>query len=157
MPMSPDPAAAPPQEAFGERHPNRRRLTAVVDRVLRIVGGVLSVIGATLTAVLELIFATLRVGGYLIGVSVLIAVVANVALSWFARRAVGGGWAIALPAVTWFALMVIVAGGTDEGDILLAGNNWVGLAMIVAGSMAFAVMAFRMILAPRPPSASARR
>nr|MDT0661690.1 hypothetical protein [Micromonospora sp. DSM 115978] len=130
--------------------PGWRRLAGGLDLALRIVGGVLSVLAAALTAVLELIFATLRVGGHLVGVSALLAVVANIALSWFARRAVGRAWAIALPALTWFALMVVAAGGTTEGDILLAGNNWVGLAMIVAGSMTFAVMAFRIIVAPRP-------
>ncbi|MDG4833232.1 hypothetical protein O7627_28580 [Solwaraspora sp. WMMD1047] len=141
-------------EASGWRRladsPGWRRLAGPVDLALRITGGVLAVLAAALTAVLELLLATLRVGGHLIGVSALLAVVANVALSWFARRAVGRGWAVALPAVTWFAFMVVAAGGTTEGDILLAGNNWVGLAMIVAGSMAFAVMAFRIIVAPRP-------
>jgi hypothetical protein len=99
--------------------------------------------------VLELMLATLRVGGVLIGVSALLAVVANVALSWFAPRAVGSRWALALPAVVWFLLMVVAAGGTSEGDVLLAGDNWVGLVMIFAGSVTFAVMGFRMILAPR--------
>ncbi|WP_376771487.1 hypothetical protein [Micromonospora polyrhachis] len=124
-------------------------LEPALDMALRVIGGALAVAGAILTAILELVFVTARVGGYLIGVSVVIAVVANVGLSWFAHRAVGSKAAVALPALTWFALMVVVAGGTSEGDILLAGNNWVGLAMIVAGAMAFAVMAFRLILAPR--------
>lgn len=121
----------------------------VLDTALRVVAGVIAAVAAVLTAALELLFATVRVGGYLIGVSALLAVVANVALSWFAHRAVGAGWAVAVPAVVWFAVMVVAAGGTAEGDILLAGNNWVGLALIVAGSMAFAVMGFRLILNPR--------
>lgn len=128
----------------------RQRLRVVLDGALRVAGGVLAVFGAAVTALLEVLLATLRVGGTLIGVSAVLAVLANVALSWFAVSTVGRRWAIALPAVTWFTLMVIVAGGTAEGDILLAGNNWVGLALIVAGSMTFAIMAFRAILAPRP-------
>jgi hypothetical protein len=119
-----------------------------LDLLLRVAGGVLAVIAAVLTATLELLFATARVGGYLIGASVLLAVLANVVLSWFAYQTVGRKWAVMLPAVTWFALMVLAAGGTSEGDILLAGNNWVGIAMIIAGSMAFAVMGFRLITAP---------
>jgi hypothetical protein len=129
---------------------SRRRWAGAVDLALRIAGGVIVVVAAVLTAVLELLFATLRVGGQLIGVSVVVAVVANAALSWFAHRTVGRGWAIGLPAVVWFGLMVGAAGGTSEGDILLAGNNWVGLAMIVAGSMTFAIMAFRIIILPKP-------
>ncbi len=129
--------------------PPRSPLVALFDVVLRVIGGLIAVVAAVLSGVLELLLATARVGGYLIGISVLIAVLANVTLSWFAYRAVGRKWAVALPAVMWFALMVVAAGRTAEGDILLAGNNWVGLAMIVAGSMAFAVMGFRLLLAPR--------
>jgi hypothetical protein len=139
------------------RHARWERLAPGFDLALRVVGGVLSVVAAVLTAGLELIFASLRMGGHLVGVSVLIAVLANVALSWFAFRTVGYGWAVVLPSVTWFALMVVAAGGTAEGDILLTGDSWVGLAMIVAGSMAFAVMAFRTVLSPRPAPRGRRR
>lgn len=127
-------------------------LRTAADLALRIVGGVLAVVGAVVTAALELVLATARVGGVLIGVSALLAVLANVALSWFAPRAVGRRWALVLPAAVWFVLMVVAAGGRSEGDILLANNNWVGLAMIFAGSVAFAVMGFRLIMAPPRPT-----
>ena len=39
---------------------------------------------------------------------------------------------------------------TDEGDYLLAGDNWVGLLMILAGSLSFALYAYRMILTGLP-------
>ncbi|GAB3143403.1 hypothetical protein GCM10027290_19650 [Micromonospora sonneratiae] len=143
------PMSASPQ--LGSEPPGSRRspFGPALDLTLRVAGGLLSVVGAVLTGVLELLLSTLRVGGYLIGVSAVIAVLANVALSWFAYRTVGRKAAVALPALIWFVLMMVAAGGTDEGDILLAGDNWVALALIVAGSMAFAVMAFRLILAPR--------
>ena len=130
--------------------PGRARRLA--DLTLRTVGGVVAVAAALLVAVLELLLVAVRVGGYLIGVSVLLAVVGNVLLSWFAVRAVGARWAMALPAAAWFAVMVLAAGGTTEGDILLDGGNWVGFAMIFAGSIAYAVIGFRAILAqpPRP-------
>lgn len=120
----------------------------VADLVLRVVAGALAVCGALLTGLVELMLATVRVGGHLIGVSVPVVIAANLALSWFANRAVGSAWAVALPAVPWFGLMVVAAVRTAEGDLLLAGDNWVGLAMIVAGAMTFAVMAFRLILSP---------
>ncbi|MFY1689980.1 hypothetical protein [Plantactinospora sp. WMMB782] len=123
-----------------------------VDLVLRVVGGAVAVAAAAVTAVLELILSTWRVGGMLIGVSVLVTVLANVALGWFAPRAVGRRWALALPAVVWFALMVLAAGGTAEGDVLIAADNWVGLVMIFAGSVTFAVMGFRMLMNPRTPA-----
>ncbi|MGW5560616.1 hypothetical protein ACWER9_25760 [Micromonospora sp. NPDC003944] len=122
----------------------------LLDLGLRLVGGIVVVVAGVLTGVLELLLATVRVGGQLIGVSVLLAIGANIALSWFAYEAVGRRWAVALPAVPWFALMAVAAVRTSEGDLLLAGDNWVGLAMIVAGAMTFAVMGFRQILAPQP-------
>jgi hypothetical protein len=146
----PSPSVPVPPELAPDPPPDRpSALAGVLDVVLRVIGGLLAVAGAVVTATLELLFSTARVGGYLIGVSVLLAVLANVVLSWFAYQAVGRKSAVALPALTWFALMTVAAGGTAEGDILLAGNNWVGITMIIAGSMAFAVMGFRLILAPR--------
>ncbi|MEV1285744.1 hypothetical protein [Micromonospora sp. NPDC049679] len=125
------------------------RLGGVVDPVLRVLGGVISVVAALLTAALELLFATLRVGGVLIGLSVLIAIVANLALSWFAQQTVGAKWALALPSIPWFAAMVLAAGGTAEGDVLLSGKNWVGIVTIFVGVTVFTVVAFRLVLAPR--------
>lgn len=119
-----------------------------LDLALRIVGGLIAVVAGLLSAVLELLLATVRVGGQLIGVSVLVAVGAGVALSWFAHEAVGRRWSVVLPALPWFVLMAVASVRTTEGDLLLAGNNWVGLAMIVAGAMTFAVMGFRQMLAP---------
>ncbi|MEU4476062.1 hypothetical protein [Micromonospora sp. NPDC023888] len=120
----------------------------LLDLGLRLAGAIVVVVAGVLSGVLELLLATVRVGGQLIGVSALLAVGANIVLSWFAYEAVGRRWAVALPAVPWFALMAVAAIRTNEGDLLLAGDNWVGLAMIVAGAMTFAVMGFRQILAP---------
>ncbi|WP_112730883.1 hypothetical protein [Micromonospora noduli] len=123
----------------------------LLDLGVRLVGAIVVILAGVLTGVLELLLATVRVGGQLVGVSVLLAIGANIVLSWFAYEAVGRRWAVALPAVPWFALMAVAAIRTNEGDLLLAGDNWVGLAMIVAGAMTFAVMGFRQILAPQPP------
>ncbi|MEV4463203.1 hypothetical protein AB0J51_06230 [Micromonospora echinofusca] len=139
--------SAAPEESAPPPTGRSRRL---LDLALRVAGGLVAVLGGTLTAVLELLLATLRVGGQLIGVSVLVAIGANIALSWFAHEAVGRRWAVALPATPWFVLMAVAAVRTAEGDLLVSGDNWVGLAMIVAGAMTFAVMGFRQILAPPP-------
>ncbi len=119
------------------------------SRVLRFTGGVLAVAGGALSAMLELLFAPLRVGGYLIGVAVLVAVGLNVALTWFALATVGRRWAVALPAVPWFFLVAVAGIRTAEGDVLLAGT-WVDLLLVVAGAMTFAVLGFRQILAAPP-------
>ncbi|WP_433344588.1 hypothetical protein [Micromonospora sp. CA-111912] len=130
--------------------PPPRRARRLLDVALRVVGGLVAVVGAVATGLLELMLSTVRVGGQLIGVSVLVAIVANIALGWFAYAAVGRRWAVVLPATPWFVLMGAAAVRTSEGDLLLAGDNWVGLAMIVVGAMTFAVMGFRQVLAPPP-------
>ncbi|WP_018252313.1 hypothetical protein [Salinispora mooreana] len=141
MPVSvvPDESAPPP--ARGDAR--------FASRVLRFTGGVLAVAGGALSAMLELLFAPLRVGGYLIGVAVLVAVGLNVALTWFALATVGRRWAVALPAVPWFFLVAVAGIRTAEGDVLLAGT-WVDLLLVVAGAMTFAVLGFRQILAAPP-------
>ncbi|NJP32328.1 hypothetical protein [Micromonospora thermarum] len=120
-----------------------------VDLVLRVAGGLLSVVGGVVSAVLELLLAPVRVGGYLIGVAVLVAVGANVALSWFAHATVARRWAVALPAVPWFVMVAVAGIRTSEGDVLLTGT-WVDLLLVVAGAMTFAVMGFRRVLATPP-------
>jgi hypothetical protein len=137
------------------------RFGAVADTALRVIGGFLAVVAALLTAFLELMLAPLRVGGHLIGVAVVAAVLGNIALGWFAHATVGRKWAIALPAVAWLGLMVVASGRTSEGDLLLVGpqggalvdrNSWVGFTMIFVGSIAYAAVAFRLILAVPPRS-----
>ncbi|GAB3175007.1 hypothetical protein FHX75_1369 [Micromonospora palomenae] len=124
------------------------RSTRLLDVALRIAGGLVSVVGGVLVALLGLLLSTVRVGGHLIGVSVLVTIGAAIAVSWFAYATVGRKWAVALPALPWFVLMAVAAVRTTEGDLLVAGDNWVGLGMITAGAMTFAVMAFRQILGP---------
>ncbi|WP_019869355.1 hypothetical protein [Salinispora oceanensis] len=141
MPVSVVPDESAPLPARG----NAR----LASRALRVSGGVLAVAGGALSAVLELLLASLRVGGHLIGVTVLVAVGLNVALSWFALTTVGRRWAVALPAVPWFFLVAVAGIRTSEGDVLLAGT-WVDLLLVVAGAMTFAVLGFRQILAAPP-------
>ena len=126
--------------------PSPGRGERLLDLALRVVGGLVSVLGGVLAALLGLLLSTVRVGGQLIGVSVLVTIGAAIALSWFAYATVGRKWAVALPALPWFALMAVAAVRTAEGDLLVSGDNWVGLAMITTGAMTFAVMAFRQIL-----------
>ncbi|QOC95157.1 hypothetical protein [Micromonospora craniellae] len=141
-------SVAPPEH---QSPPPARAWRRPVDIGLRALGGLVALVAGAVTAVLELLLAPLRVGGYLVGVAVLVAVLANIVLSWFAMETVGSRWAVVLPALPWVVIMVAAADRTTEGDVLLIGN-WVGLLVVVAGSMTFAVMAFRSILAPNPPS-----
>ncbi len=139
----PDESVPPPPARSGR----------LADLLLRMAGGVLAVLGGALSAVLELILAPARLGGQLIGAAVLVAVAANVLLSWFAHRTVERRWAVALPAVPWFAIVAVAGIRTAEGDVLLTGT-WVDLLLVVAGAMTFAVMGFRQVLAVPPTARS---
>ena len=88
-----------------------------------------------------------KIGGVPIGVAVLAAVVANLALCWFVMSTVGRRWALAPPWAVWTLIMFYAAGvRTTEGDYLLSGDNWVALVMILVGSLTFAVYTYRAIL-----------
>jgi hypothetical protein len=121
------------------------------DAALRVAGAALAVLMALLTGVLELDLVPLRAGGVLIGVAAVVAVPVNVGIAWFAQRAVGTRFAFGWPWAAWTLLMVVAAGvRTDEGDQLLAPDNWVGMVLILTGSIAFAGYAYRVVLNPPP-------
>jgi hypothetical protein len=137
-------AEAPPAP---ERKAERRAL----ELTIRVAGVVISILAAILSGALELFFTELRIGGVLVGVSIVMALVANPAIAWFAVTTTGRRWALGPPWIVWTIMMLGAAGiRTDEGDYLIAGNDWVALVMILVGSLAFAVYSYRMIL--RRPS-----
>jgi hypothetical protein len=121
------------------------------DLLLRAVGLLVAVVAAVVSAILEVFLVPVRIGTILIGVSVVLAVVGNLTLVWFTHLATGWRWAVALPALAWFAVFLPASSRTAEGDLLLIGNDWVGLATILAGSVAFAIGGSRLILAQNRP------
>ena len=158
LPAAPMSVVPEPQPAAPPARPSR-----AVDVALRIVGGVVAVAAGVLAAVLDLLLATwaweivkgrpdttakvLTGSSFALG-GIAAAVALIVVVSWFAHAAVGTRWAVVLPALPWF--VVIVAGGfrTTEGDLLLGGDNVLGLGLIVAGAMTFAAAGFRQLVAP---------
>jgi uncharacterized membrane protein len=153
-PESAQPGVAAPPEAAADSAPagTPTALARAADRALRVAGAVLAVAMALLTGLLELYLSPLRAGGMLLGVAAIVAIPVNIGLAWFAQRAVGTRFAFGWPWTAWTLLMFVAAGvRTDEGDQLLAGDNWVGLLLILTGSVAFAGYAYRAVLdrAPR--------
>jgi len=133
-----------------------------------VAGGLaVAILAAFFSGVLELFLTPLRWGdlttiwrgdaigsghGPLLGLSIVLAAVGNYAIAWFAVSTTGGRrWALGPPWALWTLLMLLAAGmRTHEGDYLLAGNDWIGLAMILVGSLTFAVYSYRMILQRLP-------
>ncbi|MFI7540974.1 hypothetical protein [Actinoplanes sp. NPDC049599] len=122
-----------------------------VELAVRVAGVVIAVLAAGLTAVLELFLSPLRLGGVPIGVAVPAAVLANLAISWFAVTTVGRRWALAPPWAVWTLIMFFAAGTrTTEGDYLISADDWVALVTILAGSLTFAVYTYKLILRRAP-------
>jgi hypothetical protein len=131
------------------------------DLALRVLGALVAMSGAFVTAVFEVFLAPLRVGTVRLPLSLLLAVVGNLVLVWYTYRVTEKRAAVALPALVWIVVMVRASGRTTEGDLLLTGDNWVGLLTILGGTVAFAAGAYRLILPAkqlrsRPPSQPAR-
>ncbi|MQA24834.1 MAG: hypothetical protein GEU94_05050 [Micromonosporaceae bacterium] len=120
------------------------------DIAIRVLGGVVAVWLAALAAVCEVFWTPLRIGEVRAPVSLVAAVVMNIALPIFARWATRSRHVAPLPSLVWFVVILTFAGGTAEGDIALAGNDWVALLLLLAGSVSAAIGAYLALL-PTPP------
>ncbi|MFC3991838.1 hypothetical protein [Actinoplanes siamensis] len=135
------------------------------NTVLRVAGVLISVVATLVVSLIELELSVLRAGGVtglfhgdlaiwegggaLVGLAIPLTLGANLALAWFAVTTIGRNWAIGVPWALWTVIVLGAAGTrTSEGDYLLGGDNWVALVMILVGSLAFAVYAYRMIMKP---------
>jgi hypothetical protein len=114
------------------------------------------VVGAW-AALVEVFWLPLRVGGVLIPLSVVVAVVANLLIPGAVLRYSGSRLAAVLPAVTW--LVVAVAGmiRRPEGDLVMTGIGAAGvvnLAFLGLGVLAAAFSVGRVLGGGRPAVSS---
>jgi hypothetical protein len=104
--------------------------------------GGLAVVVAAWLAVVEVLWLPLRVGGVLVPVSVVAAVVGNLLLVGAALRLTGSKVVAALPAVTWLVVVVAAMARRPEGDLLLVSAGALGLvstAFLLLGVLAGAL------------------
>jgi hypothetical protein len=122
-------------------------------RLLALVGwGIAAVVVGTWLAVVEVFWLPLRVGGVLVPVSVVAAVVGNLlvvreAYRWSRSRVVA-----VLPALAWLAVALSATRRRPEGDLLIVGTGalgYVGLAFLLVGVVAAAFAVGRVLAAPR--------
>jgi hypothetical protein len=143
-----DPApAAEPAPASGRRWPRR------LDHAIRVLGFVVALLLAGLSAAFEAYLTPLYWDTTRLPVSMLAAVLGNVVLLYFTFFVTGRRIAGVGPALVWVVVMVAASSRTDEGDLVLTDNNWVGIGTMLAGSAAFAAVGYRMVLTasrPRP-------
>jgi hypothetical protein len=145
---SPTDHVPPPPEPQEPPAPKPSRDRGAVAKLLTTAGVLLAVLMSALSAVLELLLISVRVGGHLIGVSALLALVGNLLIGRFAHRATRHKWAVLPAALVWLAITLIAAGRTTEGDYLIASDNWVGWAMIGLGSLAWTIVGIRLVSSP---------
>ena len=122
----------------------------------RLQRGWASVLVLLLTVLLALWGAFLvpfRVGGTLVPVSIVIAVVGNVLVGRAASRLAGSGGALATGAL-WTGLALVLSSRRAEGDVVVPGSA-VGMAFLVAGVLASAVAYGAAVL--RPAAGRARQ
>jgi hypothetical protein len=152
-----EPAGVVWPEPEAVQAPSRWRLSPEVERVLDIAITVGGLIVATLLgvglAIVEALYSPLRVGGFRVPVSLLMAIVTNPLLGWFAFTTTRSRLAALLPAAGWCVVWILSAGRTSEGDLIITEDNWVGLLTLFAGPLAFAIGIYISSMRPRavPP------
>jgi hypothetical protein len=143
--------SAPP-----EHQPARRRQPpSWLGTAGRVLGFVIALLLAALSAAFEAFLAPLYWGSTRLPVSLVAAVVGNIALVYFAYVVTGRRLAAVGPALVWVVVMVAAASRTSEGDLVLTDNNWVGIGTMLAGSVAFALAGYRLVLTAMRPSRAA--
>ncbi|MBN1173969.1 MAG: hypothetical protein JXA67_17480 [Micromonosporaceae bacterium] len=87
-------------------------------------------------------------------ISLVLALVGNPAIVWFASSTTGWRAAGIFPAIAWCCVWFPASVQTSEGDLIVASGNWVGVATTLLGPLAFAVPIYRRIVAGRAPRPS---
>jgi hypothetical protein len=125
-----------------------------VSRAASLTGwGLLAVGAAAWLALVEVFWLPLRIGGVLMPVSVLAAVVGNLLLVEHTFRRSGSRVVALLPAATWVVVAIGAAIRRPEGDLVLVGGGGlgvVGLAFLLCGVVAASFAVARVL--GRPPS-----
>jgi hypothetical protein len=126
---------------------------SVLDNVVRVAGFVVAVALAAVTAAYEAVYAELYFSPTVRAPYALIAaLVLNPALVWFAYTVTGRRAAALGPTLAWVCVMFAASSATSEGDLILTNDNWVGIATLIGGTVAFAVGGYRLILVGTRPA-----
>jgi hypothetical protein len=102
-------------------------------------------------AVVEVLRLPLRVGGFLLPLSIVAAVVGNLLLTDLCRRASGSRLVATLPVLAWLVVVVAASSRRPEGDLLVTGGGATGvvnLAFLLTGVLAGAFAVGRMLGGP---------
>ena len=121
----------------------------------RLSGGVAVAAAAGWLALVEVFWLPLRVGGVLVPLSVVAAVVGNLLLPAVALRLTGSRLVAVLPAVVWLVVTVGAMTRRPEGDLVMGGGGSTGavnLVFLMLGVLAAAFSVGRLLGGPRRPA-----
>jgi hypothetical protein len=114
--------------------------------------GLVAVLVAGWLALVEVFWLPLRIGGVLVPLSILAAVVGNLMLTAAAHRVSGSRVVAVLPAVVWLVVAIAAMIRRPEGDLVLTGGGATGivnLLFLLLGVTAAAFGVGRALAGPR--------
>ena len=114
-----------------------------------IVGVCLAAVTAFWEALLTPLHVTIFGAVVRLPIAPLVAIILNIGIFWFGRVATGRTGLALLPAIAWFVVIFAAGNRTSEGDILIAGNNWVGVVTILLGAVAWAACVYVLMFRGR--------
>jgi hypothetical protein len=124
----------------------------------RVCWGLTALVVALWLALAEVFWLPLRVGGVLVPVSIVVAVVGNLLLPTAALRLSGSRLVAALAVVPWLVVAVAAMVRRPEGDLVMSGSEALGvvnLTFLMLGVLAAAFSVGRVLGGPRRPPVSA--
>ncbi len=142
---APAPPAAPPE---AEPRPafEDSPLGQAFDTGFRVLVGVFVTLLAIVLALVEAFYAPLRTLGVAVPlISLVLAVVGNASLVWFARFATGSRLGVVAPCVAWLGTMLALSSRTTEGDLILPAD-WRGIGLFFLGASTLTVAGFLVVM-----------
>jgi hypothetical protein len=118
----------------------------VADVALRAVGFLVALAGAFLVAVYGVFLTPFRIGTTLVPISLVIAIVGNIVVIWFAYVVTRNRVLAIIPGAVWLVLSFLASSRTAAGDLLLISSDWVASLYLVCGPIAIAFCAYRLFL-----------
>jgi hypothetical protein len=116
--------------------------------------GLIALVVAAWLALAEVFWLPLRVGGVLVPVSIVVAVVGNLLLPTAALRLSGSRLVAVLAVVPWLVVAVAAMVRRPEGDLVMSGSEALGavnLTFLMLGVLAAAFSVGRVLGGPRRP------
>jgi hypothetical protein len=126
-------------------------LRVSTELAYRVAGTLVGIGLAIATAVWETVLSPMHVtighSTFRLPIALLIAVVGNAGIVFFTHQVTGKLGLAMIPAVAWLIVVFTAGTKTSEGDLLITGDNWVGITLILLGSLAWAGAGYWLIVA----------